>query len=855
MFASTILRALTISEESHRHLNNHQNGGISSPTHSSSPPSPSSSSPFEVHRRENSSPFPMMKSQQQSSIPQQQQVLQSSTNTTFFRKKRMDSKNHIIDIHMRPNLERIISNEKTLQCFRYFADQKQVLESLDCLVEIKKYKKLLEPLMNGGGDGDGHRRRPFSHETPNIQTTTSRKKSTSSLGSHSSGSEKTLMMTNTSQHQGQQFPNMEVSGKGVAVTPTSPSSTSNNSGVNELRRLSSPRSPLSSSASVQQVKPSMNSSSGKITQLGRENSTQPPVFEKDHDVVGSFTVVKASSPTSTKQEEVSMSLTTQQPMTNSQKTTFSEKRFKLNSLLTRKSSPVATSPTTTSIINLNSSIVTSPTTPTTGFGNNCSENQNWTQNTNNHENSLGMVNGVHQESTVGEEEKLFHTTHVTNEDIESVTSDNTASTTNSDTILHPSATVKIYEKAYLLMIEIMDNFLRNGADSEINIDGQSKHRLFGNAALQNMQSYIDMDLLVKYILFDQVELELLLLVKEDILPRFAQSEIWQNFVLENGDVANSCCYPEDVEKVLKLRYRKEDLLREYITQKDLDFSEMAASDMSCLKHMLDVNSLNIFSTKGDQFVDIQDIGMGGFTNAKIIGFLPFSAEVVISGHCSGYAMTKFVPTTLFDQDKEGKIVSFREHEFEQIDFSKESNKDVYPSWLTKFSVKYPRPFTNRTCYAAGTCVYVKGRYIMINKAILNPEKYPSEYIYRDSKKSKMKKKKTTNSLFVSIHVVTPVAKEKCHFVNLLLLNTGGFLNILAEALLEQSLKVCSQQQMTMISELNEMKKDRYAMIEDGYLQAKRFISLSLAKFGKTISTAEGCTFPQTFEEFQKYADA
>ncbi|KAG2379124.1 hypothetical protein C9374_007762 [Naegleria lovaniensis] len=64
------------------------------------------------------------------------------------RKKRMDSKNHIIDIHMRPNLERIIGNEKTLQCFRSFADKKQVLESLDCLVEIKKYKSHLEPLLS-----------------------------------------------------------------------------------------------------------------------------------------------------------------------------------------------------------------------------------------------------------------------------------------------------------------------------------------------------------------------------------------------------------------------------------------------------------------------------------------------------------------------------------------------------------------------------------------------------------------------------------------------------------------------------------------------------------------------------------
>ncbi|KAG2379123.1 hypothetical protein C9374_007761 [Naegleria lovaniensis] len=537
-----------------------------------------------------------------------------------------------------------------------------------------------------------------------------------------------------------------------------------------------------------------------------------------------------------------------------------EKRFRLNSLLLtrRKSSPTTTSP----LSNQSQHTFMTANSPTTAVnGNHYSENQwNGTQ-----QHDHFIVNGIHQEqlSEVVFEDKhiLYTTTAHTNMDAESVTSDNTGSTTNSvstmieNTILHQysSNAVKNYEKSFVLMREILDTFLMNEAESEINIDGQSKYRLLGNAALLNLQSYIEMDLMTKYTLFDQVELELLLLVKEDILPRFAQSEEWQNFVLEHGDIANSCCYPEDVKKVLKLRYRKEDLLREYISQKDIDFSEMAASDMSCLKHMLDINGLNIFSTKGDQFVDLQDIGMGGFTNAKIIGFLPFAAEVVISGHCSGYAMTKFVPTTLFDQDHEGKIIPFREHEFEHVDFSNELNKDVYPSWLTKFSVKYPRPCSKRTCYAAGTCVFVKGRYIMINKSVLNPDKYPSEYIF--CKNSKMKKEKTTNSLFVSIHVVTPVAKEKCHFVNLLLLNTGGFLNILAESMLKQSLKVCSQQQMTMIEELNVMKKDRFALIEDGYNRARQFISLSLAKFGKTIGTAEGCTFPQTFEEFQKYADS
>ncbi|KAG2392428.1 hypothetical protein C9374_012680 [Naegleria lovaniensis] len=412
------------------------------------------------------------------------------------------------------------------------------------------------------------------------------------------------------------------------------------------------------------------------------------------------------------------------------------------------------------------------------------------------------------------------------------------------------------EHAFHFAHDILKKYIKEDSEYGINIDGLTRNNLLKHNLFSSVENFKQVGIYeweTALSIFNQVELQLILLLKSDVLPRFSQSEKWQHFVLQNGELADSCCYAEDLERVERLKFRKQDFMREYVSQKEIDFCEMAAGDMSCLQHMLGTIDLSVFISKGHQFVDSEDVGVGSFNFAKVVGFLPFSAEIVVSAQCSTFATKKFLPTTKYDAlSEDGSEDPFLKN-CEMIDPMTTNEKDAFPSWWVKFNIEYPNPFGMRTSYAAGSVFFVNGKYITVNKGILNPEKFPSIYTYL-KKNGKLTSKKTTNALMTSIYVTTPVSRGRCHNVHFAIIHTSGvLLNFIAGRLYKHNIsKIINQGQQTTIKEILELKKDRYQNIEDGYLRARKYLGLTLEKMGKRLET--DCPFPSSFQQLQEFAD-
>lgn len=525
---------------------------------------------------------------------------------------------------MRPDFERILENDVALQCFRNFANSQHVLESLDCLVDIKRYKKLLLKL----------------YPQMNSEMVAGRRFST--FSNHSQGSNSGIMTT-------------------TPTTVNSPVSPSHGNSVNSPTFMNakhgschSKRSIFSSFFSISYTS---SSTEREIETISTLDSPKELPFNDNNTII---------------------------PENKEESTETPKKGFSFRRLSLRKKPPPILDRIDSNTDLVVTSDVKSP------------QNDPWI-----HRDSIISALESHDDPKPGTV-SLF-------DDASSITS---YETSNSISVRSPLSLLRfpsnddkerqLQEKVYYCVLQMIDNYLKDGAPSGINVDGSSKRQILNNDSLASLNRFThDLDFMTKYNLFNRVELQLLLLIKGDVLPRFAQSEMWQQFVLQNGKLADSCCYPEDLQKVERLKYRKADFLREYITNKDLEFSEMAAGDMSCLQHMLGSSDLSVFFSKGRQFVDTEEVGFGTFNMAKVVGFLPFPAEVVVSAQCSAYATKKFLPTTKFDENSQGIETPFLPHEYELIDFSDDSKKHIYPSWLTKFNVAFPKPFGMRTCYAAG----------------------------------------------------------------------------------------------------------------------------------------------------------
>lgn len=86
--------------------------------------------------------------------------------------------------------------------------------------------------------------------------------------------------------------------------------------------------------------------------------------------------------------------------------------------------------------------------------------------------------------------------------------------------------IEIYTNAYNIILKIIKLYLNNDI-KEINIDNYSKLKILTNESLKSIENYINnLTILEKLEIFDNIEMEMIILLKVDVLPRFVRSQEW-----------------------------------------------------------------------------------------------------------------------------------------------------------------------------------------------------------------------------------------------------------------------------------------------------------------------------------------
>ncbi|KAL9642353.1 hypothetical protein ABK040_007351 [Willaertia magna] len=401
------------------------------------------------------------------------------------------------------------------------------------------------------------------------------------------------------------------------------------------------------------------------------------------------------------------------------------------------------------------------------------------------------------------------------------------------------------DKILKLLQKINTTFILETSEHTINIDSKTR-----TSTEQNIYNFTNLTTLQKINLFIDVEFQILLMLTSDVLPRFVRSQKWHEFIQKNTEIATKCCSLEDLELLKKLKYTKKDLKRNIVTIKDLQFSEMVCLDYSCFEYLASNKDINVYFCSGDTFFEESLNNHLGKSNiAKTIGYLPFSAEVVISTMMDELAVQKVYPTTIHDKNELNESSTIlRDIPFNIEEMVNHLNLDELPSIFAKYHVNIGNLFNLRTCYTTASGIYLNNKYYYIVKGIYDPKRNLNEYIYY--KNGKKFCKSTVTMVSISIHVVTPISKDKCHFIHFASGNLGGiFTKISTTGLFKKFLgKVSIKSRETLISVLNEFKEEKYINIKKGYERAKRSFEI----YNRVHGVKEKCPFPETFEELQEF---
>ncbi|KAL9642347.1 hypothetical protein ABK040_007345 [Willaertia magna] len=388
-----------------------------------------------------------------------------------------------------------------------------------------------------------------------------------------------------------------------------------------------------------------------------------------------------------------------------------------------------------------------------------------------------------------------------------------------------------------LLQKIVKEYIKQGSEFEINIDSQTR-----KITMNKFEKYKELSKEEKIEIFSGVEFQILLMLGSDVLPRFARSKLWHKFVTEDSETATECCSLEDLELLKNLKYTKEDMRRTIMTMKDIQFADMVCLDYSCFEYLASSKDINVYFCLGDTF--FEDLGIGKSNIAKAIGYLPFSAEVVMSCLMDVGALKKIYPTTVLDTNENGEEVKA----FSDVQLIACNVEKTLPTSYSKYHVKIASFFDLRTNHCSSCSIYFNSKYYFIVKGIYDTEQTPTtEYIYY--KNGKRKIENTVPMVSISIHVITPISKDKCHYIHFASGNIGGvFTKITTLGIFKKLLgKVSVKSRETLISVLNEFKQEKYINIKDGYERVRE----SIENFNKVYEIGEACPFPKTFEEFQE----
>ena len=141
------------------------------------------------------------------------------------------------------------------------------------------------------------------------------------------------------------------------------------------------------------------------------------------------------------------------------------------------------------------------------------------------------------------------------------------------------------ENAYNMALLIISQYLSPNSPTALTVDLESKREILSNTNLLSLEGFLSWPSISdKIVLFEKIELEILLLLNNEIIPKFSRSDDWLNFVKEDYESALRCCYLEDIAQLDRIKFTKQDFMRDAITMKDLEVAEMFSQGKALVFH-------------------------------------------------------------------------------------------------------------------------------------------------------------------------------------------------------------------------------------------------------------------------------
>lgn len=272
------------------------------------------------------------------------------------------------------------------------------------------------------------------------------------------------------------------------------------------------------------------------------------------------------------------------------------------------------------------------------------------------------------------------------------------------------------------------------------------------------------------------------------IPHFVQSEYWQKFLEQHPDLIPKCINDKDQEVWNRVRYNKQDFMRDVFTDKEVMLCELMREDQDVFRlQRTDLNGdLSVYLWDGKDLLDEEDIGMGKFQGFKVAGSLNYPPWLVLMCVASSKFHAAIWKGYRFD----------REYDFRYIPAQVEDNKVIhYDTHIAKLVADYGKILEYRSSYCLTENLYGNGRTYMFNKSITPHDgKYVSntfkkdltrdifgEYETHDVAKNNdpyinMKgRKKCIHIPLLSMFIVQPLGDDRSLFSFINLTNPGGML--------------------------------------------------------------------------------
>jgi len=363
--------------------------------------------------------------------------------------------------------------------------------------------------------------------------------------------------------------------------------------------------------------------------------------------------------------------------------------------------------------------------------------------------------------------------------------------------------------------------------------------------------------------FDQVEMLLLLLLKDDVFPRFVRSKNWFTFLRMHPQDAKECAKKQDIEDLKRMRFDMCDFRRMRVTSMDFERCERLFADSILFellydnfeqnadrrsKNKIPFNSsqfVGVYFSNGENFIDESSIGMGKFGVQKNLGYLNFPAELVLSALSDMTFQQILMPAIEYDENL-------------RVCSCKGDAKKYYPSTVLTYRMNMGKFMTKRTCYASTLSIYDenKKRYYFLSKPIYNNAWFQR---YMDPTG-----KKTIPCATLVYASVIPVSKSKCKLIYVVVGNLGGALSKFSSVLFKSHVSTLAKNiSQHLHEELVKRRRDNFKDLFYGYNAVKnsleQYYRQTICKrdvLGEENTTmfasfSDWCPFPTTFEAFQK----